>query len=337
VTIALTTYLFRLQFQSPLHLGEPGIGLEAAGEHCPSDTLFGAIINAWALIFGKEWVRDLLQQFLDGQPPFRLSSAFPYWQWEEQEYKREECSLPRPWMSPYHRNIPDEDRRPIQREVRFVPAGLFRKWVRQDGLSEAEASRINELPNKKPWGDYQRPHIRWDRGGARTQLFSVGVLEFKENAGLYFLLRTGLPEMVQNVAKALKLLGEELGLGGERGAGCGRFVFDCPELPDDLKDAIRDSDVPARWCVLSIFHPRPEERRRLEGYRLVERGGYADSPFARKQVERKRCYLLAEGAVVSAADPVSGAMMDVTPDESFRKEVHPVYRYALAFPVGIAV
>ena len=38
---------YRLAFRSPLHVGERGVGLEAAHVRVPADTLFSAICSVW--------------------------------------------------------------------------------------------------------------------------------------------------------------------------------------------------------------------------------------------------------------------------------------------------
>ena len=72
--------LFRLNFKgNPVHFGELGIGMEETSDRIHSDTLFSAWVSAYARLFGKDAVEELLKKFqADVEPLFRLSSTFLY-------------------------------------------------------------------------------------------------------------------------------------------------------------------------------------------------------------------------------------------------------------------
>ena len=68
--------IFNLTLKGPIHQGEfVGINREAALDWVPSDTLFAALVATWAS--HGEPVKQLLEDFVSGAPPFRLTSAFP--------------------------------------------------------------------------------------------------------------------------------------------------------------------------------------------------------------------------------------------------------------------
>ena len=69
--------IVKLNFTSPLHIGEVGIGLEESSLVLHSDTIFNAICNALAKLYGRDWVTDFLRNF-EAKPPFRISSGFPF-------------------------------------------------------------------------------------------------------------------------------------------------------------------------------------------------------------------------------------------------------------------
>jgi CRISPR-associated protein Csm4 len=71
-----TLMTFQLSFASGLHLGTRGVNLEEHGVHVPSDTLFSALVDAWRRLGGDP--QAFVQPFVDGAPPFLLSSVFPF-------------------------------------------------------------------------------------------------------------------------------------------------------------------------------------------------------------------------------------------------------------------
>src|SRR5438128_1795525 len=114
----------KMHFSSPLHLGDLGIGLENVGVFAHSDTLFSALCHAYADLFGEAETKDMLGAFADGEPPFRLSSAFPF--------VGDTYFFPKPALPP-----PDftnaETRTEHAKDVKsasFVPQEIFDQWIR---------------------------------------------------------------------------------------------------------------------------------------------------------------------------------------------------------------
>ncbi len=69
---------YALAFRGALHLGTRGTEAEDAGRYVPADTLFAALLAAWRETGGD--VEAFAAPFLgpEPDPPFLLSSAFPY-------------------------------------------------------------------------------------------------------------------------------------------------------------------------------------------------------------------------------------------------------------------
>ena len=92
--------IVKLHFRSTLHLGPdvPGIGIEDSLSIAHSDTLFSCLINAYAELHSGDpkAVDDLLAPFHKGNPPFRISSAFPF-QKRESDVR---YYLPKPLVDP---------------------------------------------------------------------------------------------------------------------------------------------------------------------------------------------------------------------------------------------
>jgi CRISPR-associated protein Csm4 len=79
----MTFDILKMEFLTPLHLGQEGDNVEIIEECAHSDTLFSAICHAWLKMYGKEDLECLLEAFLKAgdegaEPPFSFSSAFPF-------------------------------------------------------------------------------------------------------------------------------------------------------------------------------------------------------------------------------------------------------------------
>jgi len=77
------TIRYKLKPSGPFHIGGSGIGIEKTWDIIHSDTLFSAIVSAWRSLGEKidsNGNMELLTPFFSepGNPPFKLSSAFPY-------------------------------------------------------------------------------------------------------------------------------------------------------------------------------------------------------------------------------------------------------------------
>ncbi len=108
------TLLVKLKFRAPVHLGEVGIGVEETSTYACSDTLFSGLCHAWKLAYGEPALVELLDQFKsikDEEPPFLISSAFPYLCEGEKKYFF--FPVPLPLLHQWRRFFANE---PLERE-----------------------------------------------------------------------------------------------------------------------------------------------------------------------------------------------------------------------------
>ena len=117
-----------LRFPQGLHVGAGGVNLEEAGVNIPSDTLFSALVDLWSRTGGDadHWTRP----FRNGEPPFLLTSAFPF------------AGDVRFYPAPVDLRLlipPDQPEetvdKPLKR-VRFLSEGLLRRALSGHGLPE---------------------------------------------------------------------------------------------------------------------------------------------------------------------------------------------------------
>ncbi len=305
----------RLSFQSGLHLGERENWREGSGTLVHADTLFGAFCHGYGLLYGQAALAALLQRFQTPEPPWAMSSAFPYWD--------DTLYLPVPLCQI-----------PTTKETKKVAYVGLADWCRLAAGETLEALGDQaallprpqlQPPHDKPWTITDVPRVGLNRFTAHPDenFFYFGETWFHARAGLYFLFTVPDAQDDKRFQAVWRLLAHE-GLGGDRSVGKGQFRS--PEF------ASVDIPVPPasdHIVCLSLYYPGPEETMALDQgyYELLDRRGYIFSP-TRQSYRRRPVRLFAEGSVFPCPPERRGVLVDVTP-AGF--DAHPVYRYGLAF------
>ncbi len=364
--------LVKLNFgRNPAHFGELGIGIEETSERVRSDTLFSAWLSAYARLFGKDAVEQLLKQFLDSAtPPVQMSSTFVY----RYDGKQTIYYLPRPLTFPV--NYPADDGTDegdlkffkTYKKLSYLPLEVWQQWYQGEGFRKSDRAELIAETQGKSDGwlrqagtfDYKKafetdrvPKIAVDRITRATNLYHTGFVQFqwepndndiKSLSGLYFLLYFSKTDqkLEENVRAALHLLGEE-GIGGERSSGAGRFQVEWlelsdPSLPNGWREVVKCSEQSACYCLMSLFWD--DELSKLEqlikdaSYEIQARGGWIASPFSGRQLRRKTVRMFVEGSVFP--EKTQGKLANVTPTGF---TTHSIYRngISLSLPIKIAV
>jgi CRISPR-associated protein Csm4 len=301
-----------LRFQSGLHLGERENWREGTGVFVRSDTLFSAFCHGYRLLYGEGALLQLLGRFREGEPPFLISSTFPYWQ--------ETCYLPVPRCQ-----IPRDKE---QKKIAFVGLDEWTTLIRGGSLADL-GPEAKVLPRQGeplvPWVVRDIPRVGLNRRTAHPDeaFFFFGEVWYREDAGLYFFFEAMGGREETRFKAVWRLLAQE-GLGGDRTAGRGHF-----HPPEFRGIPLEAPDEASHLVCLSLYYPGPEELAGLtEGYyEMVDRRGYIFSP-AGQSLRRRPIRCFAEGSVFPATLPRWGLLVDVTP-EAFT--AHRVYRYGLLF------
>jgi len=292
--------LYQLEFPAGFHVAPHELSLDETLPTIPADTLFSALVSAWERRGGDPslW----LSPFLEGNPPFLLSSAFP----------RTQSHLLFPKPLSFQPSVE-------WKEVDFLP--------KDDFFLAAQGRIPREVPAvKATWDVEQIPRVTLDRVTHRSNLFYLARVRFQPGSGLWFAVvwrNPSHPCGSFTFKQALDVALEELsttGIGGDRTVGYGRFTF--REKEDDWPEP-----RPQGFGVLlSRLWPTAHDWERLPqslAWRFVEVGGF--SYTAGQHVRRKRVRLVVEGSVVPAE--VRGGLADLTPAHF---HLHRIWRYGLA-------
>lgn len=354
---------------SGFHFGQRGIGQEESAPCPASDTLFAALVARLAAR-APEAVDPFMEGFprwmggaddLPGDPPFLISSAFPY--------AGEVRFFPKPEERGAIGRDQASERRPDAKKLKratYVSEDIFRSllegaslesWAEravaiQGGALWLAPEELEKLPvalqkqqryepeKAAVWTVEQRPRVTLDRATSRSEIFHSGCTLYADGCGMWFAIawrNLERPVAGRSVRDWLTVLLEDLeqtGLGGLRAAGMGA----CAITPDEIVPFPEVNG--GLWLTLSRFHPRPEDVTAITNsraaYRVVTVGGWVQVERGPDQ-RRIPVQMLAEGAVLGPAGPGPfGDVVDVRPryENPAGDLPHPVWRYGLAFPVG---
>lgn len=241
-----------------------------------SDTLWGLLLVGLRMVHSDSKVADLLYACEQGQPPFVVSSAFPF----QISQSTITHYFPSPMVCFHHDTIDkilsDEDRRNVIermnaakkfKKIKYIPEDVFQRFVNGE-LSTKE--HFDKLHSDKDWakkfsslnisaGDILHSSI--DRLSNSTAIDQEGAGQlfythehYVENGGLYFLVEGD----VELILPALRFL-QHFGFGGDNSVGKGIFTVETKEF------SLQKPTKPTHILSLSLYSPTADE---LHAYRL---------------------------------------------------------------------
>ncbi|MCS7247271.1 MAG: type III-A CRISPR-associated RAMP protein Csm4 [Anaerolineales bacterium] len=353
--------LYHLKFPHGLHVGRGGVeSLEDSFEYVPSDTLFAALIDTWVYL-GKD-ASELLPE--KGPPIMKITSAFPYAgevrffprpvdlrvlfsqstlqregggkRLKKIRYISEKLFLKAAAGEDLDAYLFPEDEFEDPKEGNCLQGGVF--WL----LKEEEKSlpAAWQMPESARWTLRRRsiyssqtiPRVTVDRINAAPNLFQSERIVFNEGCGLWF----GVENPIPDFPSLLTALGE-CGLGGERTAGYGHFLW-------TQKDSLSLPESSDFAYLLSRWHPTADEieflGQKYSAYKLVSVGGWLRSSQPVAAQRRKQVWMIAEGSLIEGCP--RGDAVDVAPEYEdqdkpgiyWRNLPHPVYRAGFAVAVA---
>jgi len=308
-----------------------------------SDTLFGAICWGIRRSDGNDELEGVLSRFAEGNPPFVVSSAFPYLNGGS------ELLLPKIVTSLPSIEVSDkEDIEAVKRmkRTRYLPSEVFSKLSKgdlsQDELFEAykgevsidgEDYRLSSgflLPDggREPYSAYETPGISVNRLTSSTDgaLFHRRGVRFSEGSGLY-LLADGETGYVKRGLSAM----QDEGIGGGGSVGKGHYSFE--GSAGTTPDIEVGSD--GSFCTLSLCVPSDDEIEEFfeQGYYRTEtRKGVVENSFASPEnVWKRKVLAISEGSVLPSVSEDRHGHNPVVADHFENGVQH----YGYAFPVEL--
>lgn len=310
------TRLLRLTARGPWHLGARGVGMEGSETLVGADTLFSAMCHAWQHLYGD--LDMLLGPFLDGAPPFRISSAFPFG--------------PEGWypVRPQRASLSWGDAK-LLKKVRYVHQDAWAAWADGNEPNEGgwspDGAFLCPVGGKAPLMVESVPHVALDRQTSASNLYFTGEVHFRCGCGMALLVDAEDEVWHERVQAMLGWLGDA-GLGGERTSGRGQFDLDVADAPVAFGSgehvALLSPYAPAGALEITGWDLV------ASSYALAARRGFMEAGGG-GGLRRKSLRVFAEGSVLqrkSGAGDAAGVLADVTPDAF---GLHRVYRYGLPF------
>lgn len=315
--------LYQLRFNTPVHFGgsDSALSLYSSEDHFRADTLFSALCHTALQIGGADDLEKLLSLTKSGE--LLLSDSMP---WSDNCFY-----LPKPFMTAQTNQELPAEKRKAMKKLAWIPADRYKEYcdaLRTGVLFESEAvsfGRTSEISKA----------MVPEQGDARP--YPVGLYQFREGCGLYFLAMCKNPDDVKWLSTLVEALGIT-GIGGKVSTGYGKFaVINSMDLSDSVHPGLariyQALTGTAQWAVLlTTSLPRDEELDySLEGagYQLVRRSGFvASDTYAESPRKKQTQHYLAAGSVVQ--NRFSGDVYEIGTYGN-----HPVYRYSKPLFLGV--
>lgn len=331
-------YLIKFFFHNSTHFGSDllGVGEEASKMMLHSDTLFSALCNVWAQIDwqlkadGFRSFKEVLEDFQNGPPPFKLSSGFPF--------RGTKFFLPKPAQDSKILYRSDLERSEFSKKVkklRFLELDAFAAWLNEDANQEGLASEIA----RDKYNDFGREQVlpktpvdRFDHGSNiyHSSCFYFRPVDVKSESGLYAIVELNHSLPASQFELVLQHL-TKFGLGGNRNVGQGAInTIKFEKLPSEL-ERLFSLQSKMGYCLLSLYFPRNtiNLRQHVNSYNLVLRKGWIGTHSVNKSLKRKNCFMFSEGSLFNNLD--DGVLVNVRPD-AFTEHGVWQYGYALTMP-----
>ena len=316
--------IYRMIPVSPFHIGVKEGSLEKTMYYIHSDTLFGGICSAYRLLYGRDELESLLEEFKES-PPFMISSAFPY---VDDIY-----FLPIPRSINLTKYV---DKEYIKRfkKIEFVSKQMLEDFIKNDFsldvdnilqgkflVNNEERERLEKNNIKRIWFDKEVPRVSIDRINSSSNIYYFGEIYYNKGCGLYFLVDFIKKDYSNKLEAAIRLLGDE-GIGGDRSYGRGLFKLEDDGLSWDLESGF--------FITLSLYLPMDDEIDMVRDgfYEIERRSGWVYSPEWRGARERF-IRMFREGSTFRGNKKIYGDLIKVGAGE------YDVYRYGYAFPLYI--
>ena len=337
----LTYTIFKLHFQSPLHLSKGKTDDYGESEEVlHADALKSALYVCARQLLGADVVGDTDAFF----KRFRISSAFPF--------VGNELFFPKPQakVQPFlESEVAAERQAKKHKKLAFLGQAYFEDLITVrkrsllsdhftvDGRFVSDHADVRALKDTPVFATDVQQRVTIPANYEEDPLpYYVDRLYFNDQAGLWFAFQPNDDSAYKDVLAALKLLGDN-GVGTDRSVGNGQFTV------SESTISLRVPDKPTHQLLLSLWCPEKQEIDtdflHQSAYGLIKRGGYIASPDRPEHLtfRKKSIYMFTEGSVFQyrPEKPLIGKVVDLQPDTP--EVVQHVWRDGLAFTIPITL
>lgn len=255
-----------------------------------SDTLFGAITFAISELY-PEKVDEMISEFNNNQPPFLISSAFPFAYCGEEKIR----FFPKLILNQKENNL-DTDTLKKYKNIKFMEEDLFYDLIKGD-ISELDIlNNFNDYYSFKGFLMKNDYGIDIDLGEDivsnnsinpltnETKIFYSSSNRFK-NMGMFFLVEFNNPDYESLILAGIKFL-KDRGFGKDISTGKGHFDYEIDENYS-IYSQFEHKDNFNYFTTLSRFIPTREDLVGLDenaSYEFGSKRGKSSSYDVRRQV-----------------------------------------------------
>ena len=327
---------YHLKFKTSVHIGIEAIGQEKIESTIRSDTLWGAVISKWLLLYDDD------PDELCSNSPFKVSSCFPLIG-GTRFFPVPVGALDELMNKAASKEAGFEPSVKTIKKIRYLAEPLFKKLIKGEGLSLANLAPDIVYPYEAPETyksvvfakEMQRPRVRTDQlsgGVGKNSFFYCSDQFFAEDSGIFFLAEFSDSDSKNKFEASLALLGDS-GIGADRSVGRGFFSFSSHEVDFG-------AGFVQRAMLLSLCIPSKEDAKNglltdlKTSYTLIRRFGAAGINGVNR-FRRPDTWMFGEGSLFP--DILEGSIRKVIAASEEMKIPHNVYRYGKAFCISVGI
>lgn len=323
--------IYKLKFNSAVRFGPDGAqsGLATANWTCHADTFFSALCREWINVHGLEDMLEMVLEAKEGR--FLLSDLFPW--------SGTELFLPKPVL----KIKVDRDEKAIEyktdkkqmKKISFIPVSKFDDFI-------SFLKKGGELPFEPLEPVVEELHkkaaiVRTEK----TEPYVVAAYRFKEETGLYFIVKVASPQIEDKLLPVVESLGIS-GIGGKKSYGYGRFCLSEEPIEFAGGEGLYDSDLKlgemmerdtGLFMSLSVLLPGKSDlesfNKERSYYTIIPRTGFVNSPlYSRRPLKHKQVCMFGSGSCFDRA--MEGQLADLSSDGG-----HQIFRYGKGMYLGV--
>lgn len=295
-----------------------------------SDTVFGALCNVLSEFY-PNFIDELVADFKK-QPPFILSSAYPYIQLEDQ--KKHLLPKINKFKKEANTNPAGMSKTKKYKKVKYLDEDIFLELIQNKLTSTDIINNISDYTiksnimtkedkrNYKYTNMVQHNNIIHRINDTSLNIFYTEGIQY-ENMGLYFLLEIIDKKYDKLLKTGLKLL-QDRGFGANISTGHGQFTYTIEENSEFEEKLLNNKGN--SFITLSRYTPTNDEITKINNhstYSISSKRGINSNGELKKKIS-----FFEEGSIFPHYQKYYGKLTDVS-------TITPAIEYGYAFPIAI--